>query len=190
MEEESIRESIPRKGNSSKLDRRALERNRRLHMKDLFSKLASLIIPTSRCKSKVCTTIATLTIMACPSHVLVSEVITHVKQLQERVETLKQRKQILEATEETAGSSGSSSPVITVKDLGFILEACVICGLKKKLMLHQVINVLVEEAAEVIAVSHSTVGGRIFYTIYFQAVSSRIGIEISRVHQRLKGLIL
>ena len=104
----------------------------------------------------------------CPSHVLVSEVITHVKQLQERVETLKQRKQILEATEETAGSSGSSSPVITVKDLGFILEACVICGLKKKLMLHQVINVLVEEAAEVIAVSHSTVGGRIFYTIYFQ----------------------
>eukprot|EP00261_Vitis_vinifera_P038157 XP_019079400.1 PREDICTED: uncharacterized protein LOC109123581 [Vitis vinifera] len=147
-------------------------------MKDLFSKLASLIIPTSRCKSK------------CPSHVLVSEVITHVKQLQERVETLKQRKQILEATEETAGSSGSSSPVITVKDLGFILEACVICGLKKKLMLHQVINVLVEEAAEVIAVSHSTVGGRIFYTIYFQAVSSRIGIEISRVHQRLKGLIL
>ncbi|XP_034686746.1 transcription factor bHLH168-like [Vitis riparia] len=187
MEEESIRESIPRKGSSSKLDRRALERNRRLHMKDLFSKLASLIIPTSRCKSKL---LDSCMDTQCPSHVLVSEVITHVKQLQERVETLKQRKQILEATEETAGSSGSSSPVITVKDLGFILEACVICGLKKKLMLHQVINVLVEEAAEVIAVSHSTVGGRIFYTIYFQAVSSRIGIEISRVHQRLKELIL
>ncbi|KAJ9708960.1 hypothetical protein PVL29_000783 [Vitis rotundifolia] len=178
MEEERIRESIPRKGNSSKLDRKSLERNRRLHMKDLFAKLASLIIPTSRCKSKY------------PSHALVGEVITHVKQLQERVETLKQRKQILEATEETAGGSDSSSPEITVKDLGFIFEVCVICGLKKKLMLHQVINVLVEEAAEVIAVSHSTVGGRIFYTIYFQAVSSRIGIEISRVHQRLKELIL
>ena len=102
------------------------------------------------------------------SHVLVDEVITYIKQLYQRVERLRQRKQFLERTDEAAATGGSISPVVTVKDLGFIFEVCVICGLLKNLSLYQVINVLVEEAAEVLSVSHSTVGGRVFYTIYFQ----------------------
>ena len=81
---------------------------------------------------------------------------------------LKQRKQLLEGTDDTAGVSGSSSPVVSLRDLGFILELCMISGLNEKFMLHEVINVLLEEAAEVVDVSYSTVGHRIFYTIYFR----------------------
>lgn len=99
------------------------------------------------------------------------EVIAYIKQLQERAERLKQRKQLLERVEEAAAAGGSISPVVSVKDMGFIFEVCVVCGQHKNLSLYQVINVLVEEAAEVLSVSHSTVGGRIFYTIYFQVCS-------------------
>ena len=120
------------------------------------------------------------------------------------------------------GGTGSRSSVIAVCDLGSILQVCLTGGLNKKFMLYQVIDVLVEEAAEVVALSYSIVDDKIFYTIsvqvcniyihklscwtiswgaksfryqhrsfhwIFQAVSSRIGIETSRVQERLTELI-
>lgn len=88
---------------------------------------------------------------------------------------LKQRRQLLEGTHhDAAGISGSMSPVVSLRDLGFILELCLITGLNENFTLHQVINVLLEEAAEVVDVSYSTVGHRIFYTIYFRVRSSQI----------------
>ncbi|RVW44622.1 hypothetical protein CK203_027454 [Vitis vinifera] len=108
---------MPRHGsNLTQVDRKAVERERRMYMKDLFSRLAFLI-PTR--PSKVCLT----------------------------------------------------------------------SGLNKKFMLYQVIDVLVEEAAQVVALSYSIVGDKIFYTLSVQAVSSRIGIETSRVQERLTELI-
>lgn len=89
---------------------------------------------------------------------------------------LKQKKQLLEGSstdDQTAGirdhmMGGSWSPVVTVRDLDSMLEVCVKSGSNKKLMLHQVIQVLVEEAAQVVALSYSNVGDRIFYTIKAQ----------------------
>ncbi|RVX10404.1 hypothetical protein VitviT2T_000738 [Vitis vinifera] len=167
---------MPRGNNLPKLDRNALERNRRMYMKDLFSKLAYLIPIQPGPRSSL--------------HALLNQAIAHVKELQERIEMLKQRRQLLEGTHhDAAGISGSMSPVVSLRDLGFILELCLITGLNENFTLHQVINVLLEEAAEVVDVSYSTVGHRIFYTIYFRAVCSRIGIETSRLHERLKELI-
>ncbi|WJZ81367.1 hypothetical protein VitviT2T_001213 [Vitis vinifera] len=128
---------MPRHGsNLTQVDRKAVERERRMYMKDLFSRLAFLI-PTRPSK------------VSLPE--LLDHAITHVKQSKERV--------------------------------------CLTSGLNKKFMLYQVIDVLVEEAAQVVALSYSIVGDKIFYTLSVQAVSSRIGIETSRVQERLTELI-
>jgi hypothetical protein len=42
----------------------------------------------------------------------------------------------------------------------------------------------------VVSASFSVVGDKIFYTIHSQAVSSRIGLEASRVSERLQNLLL
>ncbi|KAL6349852.1 hypothetical protein AAG906_001739 [Vitis piasezkii] len=166
---------MPRHGsNLTQVDRNAVERERRMYMKELFSRLAFLI-PTRPFK------------VSLPE--LLDQAITHVKQSKERVEMLKQRKQLVEGNPDMTGGTGSRSSVIAVCDLGSILQVCLTSGLNKKFMLYQVIDVLVEEAAEVVALSYSIVDDKIFYTISVQAVSSRIGIETSRVQERLTELI-
>ncbi|RVW47215.1 Transcription factor bHLH168 [Vitis vinifera] len=175
---------MPRRGrSSSRVDRKALERDRRQCTKELFSRLGFLL-PTPLSKRSL------------PE--MLDQATTHVKQLGQRVEMLKQKKQLLEGSssidDQTTGirdhmMGGAWLPVLTVSDLGSMLEVCVKSGSNKKFMLHQVIQVLVEEAAQVVALSYSNVGDRIFYKINAQAVSPRIGIETSRVHERLKELI-
>uniref|UniRef100_F6HHT4 BHLH domain-containing protein n=1 Tax=Vitis vinifera TaxID=29760 RepID=F6HHT4_VITVI len=83
---------MPRRGSKvPTLTRNMLERNRRMFTKDLLSKLASLINPTPRAPKW-------------KSLDLLDQATAHVKQLEQRVEMLKQRKQLLESsTDETAG---------------------------------------------------------------------------------------
>ncbi|KAJ9708977.1 hypothetical protein PVL29_000795 [Vitis rotundifolia] len=175
---------MPRRGrSSSRVDRNALERDRRQHTKELFSRLGFLL-PTPLSKRSL------------PE--LLDQATTHVKQLGQRVEMLKQKKQLLEGSGTDDQITGIRDhmtgeawlPVLTVSDLGSMLEVCVKSGSNKKFILHQVIQVLEEEAAQVVALSYSNVGDRIFYTIKAEAVSPRIGIETSRVRERLKELML
>ncbi|KAL6351355.1 hypothetical protein AAG906_035147 [Vitis piasezkii] len=154
---------MPRRGSKAPtLTRNVLERNRRMFTKDLLSELASLINPTPQ---------------APKSLDLLDQATAHVKQLEQRVEMLKQRKQQLEgSTDETAGMRSSMSTV------------CLISRSNDKFILTRALDVLEEEAAPVVFVSYSRVGDRINYIIYSQAVCSRIGIDSSRVHEKLKRL--
>ena len=109
---------------------------------------------------------------------MLDQAITHVRQLGERVEMLKQKKQLLQGTSSTNQDrtrgigdhmmDGSCSTVLTVRDVGSMLEVCVKSVSNNTFTLNQVIQVLVEEAAQVVAVSYSSVGGMIFYTIIVQ----------------------
>ena len=194
---------MPRRGrSSSRVDRKALERDRRQRTKELFSRLGFLL-PTPL--SKVCTLLYSLFLVLFFSlhcevlmklghagmhgsrHIqrslpeMLDQATTHVKQLGQRVEMLKQKKQLLEGSssidDQTTGirdhmMGGAWLPVLTVSDLGSMLEVCVKSGSNKKFMLHQVIQVLVEEAAQVVALSYSNVGDRIFYKINAQVLIS------------------
>ena len=103
---------------------------------------------------------------------------TYIKQLQKRIETLKQTKQLLQgSTDETGGvrcqmSGASRSPVITVRDMGSSLELLLISGSNKKFRLHEVISVLEEEAAQVVTVNQCIVGDRICYSIHSEVCRS------------------
>lgn len=115
---------------------------------------------------------------------LLEQAISHVRQLVQKVEILKEKKkQLTEGHDQTgrsrrddrfpagSSSSSSSSTVLTVRDVDSLLEVCVKGRSNNAFTLNQVIQVVEEEAAQVVAVSYSYVCGAIFYIIKAQVIS-------------------
>ncbi|KAH7859183.1 hypothetical protein Vadar_032651 [Vaccinium darrowii] len=134
------------------------------------------------------------------------QVATYIKQLKERVDELKARKAIAMGNNNNNMISGTKnnknnrettssmseyfkSPVVELRDLGSSLEVNLITGLMKNFMLCEVINVLHEEGAEVVSATVSTMGDKVFHTLHAQVKVCRVGVETSRVYQRLQDLV-
>ncbi|KAH7550442.1 hypothetical protein ACOSP7_024228 [Xanthoceras sorbifolium] len=178
---------------SSKVDRKTIERNRRNHMKALCLKLASLL----------------------PSHHLQTskEIISqqdqldqaafYIKQMSERIDKLKRiKEQAMKPTTNDPNSSTSHTlmdntgtnfglklPMFELRDLGSSIEVVLISGLQRNFFLYDVISILEEEGAEVVSASFSTVGDKVFHTLHAQVKISRVGVETSRVCERLQQLV-
>ncbi|XP_010925444.1 transcription factor bHLH162 [Elaeis guineensis] len=172
-------------GRATKLERKTVEKNRRLYMKNLCFKLASLIPKDQYTISK-----DTLT-----QEDQLDQAASYVKKLKERVERLKQRKEMALRSRGPDNISGRvlssfSLPVIDVRHLDSTLEVFIVSGLSKGIIFRDVLCVLEEEGAEAINASFSIAGDKIFCTIHSQAISSRIGFEAPRVCERLKRLVL
>ncbi|XVF02453.1 hypothetical protein REPUB_Repub04eG0176500 [Reevesia pubescens] len=160
---------------SSRINRCLIERDRRRHMKLLFSKLFALLPQQSK--------------MSVPE--LVDQATAYVKQLQTKLEQYKQMKRQLEHKRGTTYSMGSRMipPVLNIRDLGSNLEVHLITGLNMEFALSDFINILQEEGAEIISANCHHAGDRAIYTILSQAIYPRISIATSSVHERLKSLI-
>ncbi|KAI9074507.1 hypothetical protein K1719_043506 [Acacia pycnantha] len=177
---------------SSKVDRKTIERNRRIHMKALCFKLASLIPPHHLKHTKdMISQQDQLDIAA-----------SYIKNLREKLEKLKGKKEEAMKLKETNTSNNnlqagtennmfmaSNLPLLELRDLGSSIEVMLISGLNRNFMLYEVISVLEEEGAEVVSASFSTVGDKIFHTVHAQVKISRVGVETTRVYQRLHDLI-
>uniref|UniRef100_A0A0E0JD66 BHLH domain-containing protein n=1 Tax=Oryza punctata TaxID=4537 RepID=A0A0E0JD66_ORYPU len=173
---------------SSKMERKDVEKNRRLHMKGLCLKLSSLI-PSATARrhhhysSSSSSTKETVTQL---DHL--EQAAAYIKQLKGRIEELKKRKQ-----QAAASSNGGGMPVVEVRCQDGTLDVVVVSEERereKAVRLHEVIGVLEEEGAEVVNASFSVVGDKIFYTLHSQALCSRIGLDASRVSHRLRTLLL
>ncbi|XP_027098316.1 transcription factor bHLH167 [Coffea arabica] len=154
--------------------RGVMERHRRQQMKNLYSKLASLLLPPA---SEV----------NLPLPALLDYSLTHVKNLKERIQELEAKKEKLK------GEIGSSTADIVLQavkiiEKGPILEVNLETGLHKRFILPEVISILEEGGAQVLSASYATLTDRVLYTISSEASSPRIGIETSRLHDRLKAL--
>ena len=115
----------------------------------------------------------------------------YIKQLKERVDALKRRKEGGGGRAATAGSGAVRMPVVEVRcQDGATLDVVLISEAGRPLKLHEVITALEEEGAEVVSASFSVVGDKIFYTIHSQALSPRIGLDAARVSERLHDLLL
>ncbi|XP_015693762.1 transcription factor bHLH168-like [Oryza brachyantha] len=175
---------------SSKMERKDVEKNRRLHMKGLCLKLSSLIPPppppqphhhhhsTSPPSSTCKETVTQL------EHL--EQAAAYIKQLKGRIDELKKRKQ--------QAAPLSSMPVVEVRCQEGTLDVVVVSEAGDRaaapVRLHEVIAVLEEEGAEVVNASFSVVGDKIFYTLHSQALCSRVGLDASRVSHRLRTLLL
>ncbi|CAL5418940.1 unnamed protein product [Camellia sinensis] len=139
-------------GSSSKLNRNEIEKSRRLQLKDLYSKLASLILKQTSEEGL-------------PLRDMLEQATKYVVELKQNVEELKRRKATLKGYE---GGSEERLPVLMVRHMGSTLEVNLSTGLDKKFKLHDVLSVLKEEGLEVVSASYSTVGNQTFYTIHAQ----------------------
>ncbi|KAI3971412.1 hypothetical protein MKW92_029191 [Papaver armeniacum] len=196
---------------SGTIDRKTIEKNRRIHMKALCFKLVSLVSPTSTASiashknssnKDICTQIDQLDNAAC-----------YIQKLKGRLDELQRRKQQLamastrnNTSQDTyvrhniddypqditsnviiiAGNNLLNLPILEVRDFDTTLEVVLITALNKNYMFYGVITLLEEEGAQVTHATFSVVNDKIFHTIHSQVT---FGVETSRVCERLKQLI-
>lgn len=180
-----MKEASTRISDSSKLDRKTIERNRRIQMKTLCFKLASLIPSNQHLKSS-----KSKDMLAQQDQLDLA--VSYIKHMRERIDKLKRKKeQGMKSNQanDLIFDIDSKLPVLEVRDLGSGIEVTMVTGLNKNFMFSEVINVVEEEGAEVVTASFSTTGNKIFYNVHAQVKISRVGVETTRVHQRLQDLI-
>ncbi|KAL8547488.1 hypothetical protein ACS0TY_006997 [Phlomoides rotata] len=173
----------------NKLERKIIEKNRREQMKDLCFKLVSLIPPQHSKKQK----------KFMSQQDQVGEAVAYIKILGERVEELRRRKVEAAAAAGTKDGGGAAInlgepnpklPILEINELGSDhLKVVLISGANKKFMVHQIICIIEEEGAEVISVSISTIGDKIFHTLHAQVKISRVGVDTSRICERIHELV-
>ncbi|KAK1373249.1 Transcription factor bHLH36 like [Heracleum sosnowskyi] len=172
-------------GSIQKPDRKTVEKNRRIHMKQLCYQLTSLIPPHHFNLSRELLT----------QQDQLDQATDYIKQLKERIDELKVKKEVLALTSENCSSSRPTSesftmPIVELRELGSSnIEVLVVSSLENNFRLCNVISVLQEEGADVVSTNMSRVGNRVFHTVHAQAKFSRIGVDTSRILQRLQELI-
>ncbi|KAH0687123.1 hypothetical protein KY284_017676 [Solanum tuberosum] len=148
-----------------KPDRKTQEKNRRIQMKYLSSKLFSLIPPHHHHYS---------TKDMVTQQDQIDQAITYIEKLKERVDVLKRRKDKI---------------IAQVRELGSTIEVILVSCLKKKFTMQEVIIILEQEGAQVVTANFSTIGNKVYYTIHAQVKITRLGVDASRVYSRLQNLI-
>ncbi|KAL6629230.1 hypothetical protein ACP70R_028995 [Stipagrostis hirtigluma subsp. patula] len=191
-------------------ERKEIERWRRQQMKGLCAKLASLI-PKQHYPSSSKERMNHV-------HVL-DAAVAYIKELKERVDQQQQQRSSMtqregegastsaaaamrgglgsteEAAREEMDAAAPPAAVVLHQPLdgaALSLDVAVVSGVERAapyLMLHEVITVLEEEGAEVLSASLAVTGGKIFCNVHSRPLSPRIGIDDSRVSERLRALV-
>ncbi|KAJ0229130.1 Transcription factor bHLH168 [Hirschfeldia incana] len=158
-----------------KEQRNLREKERRMRMKHLFSTLSSHVSPTHR--------------LSVPQ--LIDHSASYMIQLKEKVNNLRDKKKTL-LGEVGNHSEGSSFvlPKLSICSRGSIINMNLIMDLNmKRVMLHELVSVFEEEGARVMSANLQNLNDRITYTITAQAIICRIGIDPSRIEERLRDII-
>ncbi|KAJ7968573.1 transcription factor bHLH36 [Quillaja saponaria] len=169
---------------SSRTDRKTIEKNRRNHMKALYSKLGSLV-PHQNSRNPA----------SLPDQL--REATNYIKKLQMNLMKMKEKKDILMEIDQkprmfNMDSSnktmvGLKSPQIEIHEMGSVLEIVLITGLDCQYMFNESIRVLHEEGADIINASFSIVEDTVFHTIHSKV--GETGHEVARISERLKKFV-
>ncbi|PWA77192.1 Myc-type, basic helix-loop-helix (bHLH) domain-containing protein [Artemisia annua] len=153
-----------------------MEKQRRDQMKDLYSKLASLL--RLRSYERI------------PLPGLLEKATDSIKQWKETVDRLTARKKELENELRGAMSQEINLHVVQVSEMDSNLEVnLIIRASNKKIELRRVLSIIEQGGAEIINYSLSCVGQNTHYTIHAQALYSRFGIDSSLIEYNLKQLV-
>ncbi|KAL0737971.1 hypothetical protein Bca4012_014181 [Brassica carinata] len=166
---------------SRSVDRKTIEKNRRIQMKALYSELNSLLPQTSR---------APLTL---PDQL--DEAANYIKKLQVNVEQKRERKMKLVVTGSSSMSSSVDVPMprrlprIEIQETGPILHIFLVTSLEHKFMFHEIIRVVTEESgAEITHAGSSTGDDTVFHTLHCKVEDCDYGAS-SRISESLKKLV-
>ncbi|KAL8154235.1 hypothetical protein V2J09_011995 [Rumex salicifolius] len=173
-----------------KIDRKTVEKNRRLQMKRLCTNLVS-IIPSPYFNSSE-------EMASSTQQDQLQQATNYILQLRERLQQLKEKKAKLSMLDvnksdfirENDETLDSCYPIMELKDLGnSCFQVTLISRLHKNFMLFEVISVLEDEGADVVAVHVVTNDNKVYHTFLAQAKCPRVGVETSRIGGRLHDLI-
>ncbi|GMI90320.1 hypothetical protein like AT1G10585 [Hibiscus trionum] len=161
------------------MNRNLIERERRSNMRNLFSRLFSLLPPHPTRRSLI------------PDRL--EQATEHINQIRTHLEGLEQRRsQLVEANRATRTTT-TIPPVINISEYSNIsgMEVNLITGSELNLSVSEIIIIIQEEGAVVLSLTHSNAGHMNIISIrcHQAAISYINGIDRSRLLQRLSTLI-
>ncbi|KAI3466680.1 hypothetical protein Pfo_023343 [Paulownia fortunei] len=173
--------------NSSRADRKTVEKNRRNQMKALYSKLSSLVPHQD------------------PMEVVsISDQLegaaNYIKKLQVNLGEMKQKRNRLmglySANLSSSRFSSNSAPGELIKlpniDIhvsGSALEVVLMTGLNNQFMFTETIRMLQEEGAQVVSASYSVADHTTFHTIHSKIGERAVEYEAARISERLRKFV-
>ncbi|KAF8111030.1 hypothetical protein N665_0076s0035 [Sinapis alba] len=163
---------------SPREQRNLREKERRTRMKHLFIILSSHVSPTHRL----------------PVPQLIDQATSYMIQLKEKVNYLREKKMSLlgEMGNQSDGSAAAALlPKLSIYSRDSTIEMNLIMDLNmKRVTLHDLVSVFEEEGAQVMNANLQNLNDRmIIYTIVGQAIICRIGIDPSRIEERVRSII-
>ncbi|XP_010475930.1 PREDICTED: uncharacterized protein LOC104755277 [Camelina sativa] len=174
---ERAREIGEGSSSSFREQRNLREKERRMRMKHLFSILSSHVSPTRRL----------------PVPQLIDQSVSYMIQLKEKVNYLKEKKRTLLRGEVHNRSEGSSShqPKLSISSRDSTIEMNLVMDSSniKRVLLRELVSVFEEEGAQVMSANLQNLNNMTFYTIIAQAIICRIGIDPSRIEERVRCII-
>lgn len=167
---------------SSKSDRKLIERNRRHHMKALYSQLNSLVHHHSPTE-----------VTSLPDQL--HEATNYIKKLQINLEKMKEKKESLLgiAKMNTSMNNGmdvaSNSPEIEIHRSGSSLQVILITGLDHQFMFNHVISLLHEDGVKILNASFSVLEDKAFHSIHCEVGDCAPSLDSARIYERLRKCV-
>ncbi|PSR89764.1 Transcription factor bHLH36 like [Actinidia chinensis var. chinensis] len=166
-----------------KIERRLIEKNRRNHMKGLYSKLYSML-PNHSSKEAV------------PLPDQIHEAVNYIKSLQAKLEKSKKKKETLSSTTKRPHTCTNDqslptvkSPKIEIHEMGQALNVTLVTGHDNKFIFHEIIRLIHEDGAEVLSANFSVIGDSIFHAVHAKAGEFGPNFVAARVSNRLKEFV-
>ncbi|XP_004303146.1 PREDICTED: transcription factor bHLH118-like isoform X2 [Fragaria vesca subsp. vesca] len=174
----------------SKIERRVIEKNRRNHMKILYSQLNSLL-PNQHSKEPV----------SLPEQI--DEAINYIKTLESNMQKLKQKRDNLKigrkrsyelcssssSTRSAAATSTAKSPQIQIHEIGSTLEVVLSTGLHNQFIFYDIIRILDQEQADVVHASFSASGDSILHLVRAEMGNLILDFGAAKITEKLKRIV-
>ncbi|XP_020963768.1 transcription factor bHLH162-like [Arachis ipaensis] len=152
---------------TTKVERKIIERNRRNKMKDLYSKLNSLLPSYSPTE-----------VLPLPDQI--DEAVKYIKSLEKKVKMAKEKKErLLKGRNNNKRSRGfdekniTKSPTIDVHEMGnSLLQVVLTCGFENKFLFSEIIRILHEEKVEVVSANSSSHGDSMIHVLHAEIPSA------------------
>ncbi|KAI0522543.1 hypothetical protein KFK09_004923 [Dendrobium nobile] len=159
---------------SARPDRKTIEKKRRMHMKSLYARLNSLL----PCSKKG---------VSLPLPELLDESVSYIKDLQKKLEQMKETKSHL------AGGMGSEISTITphldLREVDGRVGVAIITDARDWSVFYKVVEVIEEEGGEILSANVTIVGNKAFYIIHSLVEEDNSGSETIRVSEKLRNRV-
>ncbi|XP_058776889.1 transcription factor bHLH162-like [Vicia villosa] len=169
---------------STKVERKIIEKNRRNKMKNLHSKLNSLL-PNYNPKETL------------PLIDQVDDAINYIKSLETNLKLAKEKKERLMRSKRSrsgclssSGAKGSvKSPKIEIDENGSSLQVIVTCGVDEQFIFYEILRILQEDHVEVISANSSSIGDSVIHVVHAEILQSLLQFGATNIGERLKKLV-